>query len=131
MIYFLSCVIRLLDVNKLSIESDTYLLEVLTKFSVEYFIKTFDMMLQQERIKHLGSRVSMGVGLLSILVKIKSITKLANTSYISLCKSGTFNFPTASFSPCFNVIHLTMELVVFLIGKIIRRLHKTRRISLR
>ena len=36
------------------------------------------------------------------LVKIKSIIKLANTSYHSLCTSGAPNIPTTSFNPCFN-----------------------------
>ena len=45
----------------------------------------------------------MGGYSLSTLVKINLIAKLANTSYHSLCTSGAFNVPTASFNPCFNV----------------------------
>ena len=40
--------------------------------------------------------------LLSILVKRKSVVKLAYTSYHSLCTLGAFNVPTASFNPFFN-----------------------------
>ena len=36
------------------------------------------------------------------LVNIKLMVKLSNTSYHSLCISGEFNVPTASFNPCFN-----------------------------
>ena len=39
---------------------------------------------------------------LSILVKIKSIVKLANTYYHYLCTSGALNDPTENFNPCFN-----------------------------
>ena len=38
---------------------------------------------------------------LSILVKIKSIVKLDNTSYHCLCTSDAFNIPTTSFNTCF------------------------------
>ena len=38
---------------------------------------------------------------LSILVKIKSIVKLDNTSYHCLCTSYAFNIPTTSFNTCF------------------------------
>ena len=55
---------------------------------MEEFINTFDMMLHQEHVKHIISGVSMGGYSLSILVKIKSIVKLANTSYHSLCTPG-------------------------------------------
>ena len=34
-------------------------------------------------------------------MKIKSIVKLSNTFYHSLCTSGAFNFPTASLKPSF------------------------------
>ena len=57
MLQFLPCSFRLADVNKLPIEADTYLLEGLTKFSMEDFSKTFNMMLHQERIKQLSSGV--------------------------------------------------------------------------
>ena len=40
--------------------------------------------------------------LLSKLVKTKSVVNLSNTSYHSLCTSGAFNVPTASFNSCFN-----------------------------
>ena len=40
--------------------------------------------------------------LLSIFVKIKSIVKLAKTSYHSLYTSGEFNVPSTSFNFCFN-----------------------------
>ena len=36
------------------------------------------------------------------LAKIKSIIKLANTSYQSLCTLGALNIPTAGFNHCFN-----------------------------
>ena len=55
MLYFLANSIQLEDVKNLEIEAATYLLEGLTKCSVEEFIKPFDMMLQQERFKHLSS----------------------------------------------------------------------------
>ena len=35
-------------------------------------------------------------------MNIKSIVKLANTSYQSLCILGAFNVPTASFNPCLD-----------------------------
>ena len=38
---------------------------------------------------------------LSILVIIKCIVKLSNTSYHSLCTSGAFNISTISFNTCF------------------------------
>ena len=85
MLYFLAWSIRLADVNKLPIEAATYLLEGLTKLSVEYLSKTFDMMLQQERVKHISSGVSMRKYSLSKLVNINSIVKLDNISYHSLC----------------------------------------------
>ena len=44
----------------------------------------------------------MGGDSLSTLVNIKSIIKLANTSYHSLCTSGISNVPTAIFNTCFN-----------------------------
>ena len=40
--------------------------------------------------------------LLSILVKTKSIVKLSNTSYHSLCTSVAFNVPNTSFNSFFN-----------------------------
>ena len=69
---------------------------------MEEFINTFDMMLHQEHVKHIISGVSMGGYSLSILVKIKSIVKLANTSYHSLCTPGALNVPTENFNHCFN-----------------------------
>ena len=60
------------------------------------------MMLQKERVKHLSSGLSMGGDSLSTSLKIKSIVKLANTPYHSLCTSGAFNVPTAIFNPCLN-----------------------------
>ena len=86
----------------MQVEAATYLLEVLNNLSVEDFSKTFNMMLQQERVKQLSSGVSMGGYSLSTLLKLNSIVKLDNTSYRSLCKSGAFNIPTASFNRCFN-----------------------------
>ena len=46
MVQFLDCIFRLAELNKLSIEADTYLLEGLTKCSMEDYSKPFDMMLQ-------------------------------------------------------------------------------------
>ena len=69
--------------NKIQIYSDTYLIEVITKCSVEEFSNPFGMMIQQERVKNLSSGVSMGGYPMSTLVKINSIVKLANTSYHS------------------------------------------------
>ena len=90
------------DVKKLSIEVATYIIEGLKKFSVEEFRKTFDMMLQQERVKHLSSGVSIRGDSLSTLVNIKFIGKLANNSYHSLCTSGALNVPTAILNYCFK-----------------------------
>ena len=59
-------------------------------------------MLQKERVKNLSSGLSMGGYSLSTLVKVKSIVKLSNNFYHSLCTSGAFNVPTISFSTCFN-----------------------------
>ena len=102
MLQFLACSFRLSGVKKLPVEAATYILEGLTKWSVEEFRNTFDMMLQQEHIKHLSSVLSMGVYALSTLVKIKSIVKLANTFYRYFCTSGSFNFHTKTFNPPFN-----------------------------
>ena len=88
--------------NKLPIEADKYLLEGLTKGSVEEFSNPFDMMIQQERVKHISSGVSMRKYSLSKLVNINSIVKLDNISYHSLCTSGAFNVPIARFDPCFD-----------------------------
>ena len=60
MLQFLSWSVRLSDVNKLTIEAATYLIEGLTKWSVEYFRNTFNMMIQQERVKQISSVLSMG-----------------------------------------------------------------------
>ena len=62
------------------IEAGKYLLEGLTKCSVEYFRNPFDMMLQKEHVKQLSSGMSMGGDSISKLVKIKSVVKLANIS---------------------------------------------------
>ena len=70
--------------------------------AVEEFSMPFDMMLQQESVKHLSSGVSKKVDSLSTLAKIKYIVKLANTSYHSFCTSGAFNVTTASFNHCFD-----------------------------
>ena len=59
MLQFLVCIVHILDVNKLTIEADTYLLEGLTRCSLEQLSKTFDMMLQQERVKQFSSILSM------------------------------------------------------------------------
>ena len=88
--------------NKLPIEAATYLLEGLTKFSAEEFRKPFNVMIQKERVKQLGSIVSMGLYSLSTSVNIKSVIKLDNTSYHYLCTSVAFNVTTASFNPCFS-----------------------------
>ena len=45
MLQFLDFIISLADAKKLSIDADTYLLECLTKQSVEKFSKPFGMML--------------------------------------------------------------------------------------
>ena len=102
MLQFMACSVRLLDMNKLPIEASTYLIEGLTKWSVEELIKPFDMMLQKECVKHLSIGVSMGGDLLSTSLKIKSIVKLANTPYHYLCTSGAFNVPTANVNYCLN-----------------------------
>ena len=99
---FLSCIFRLSYVNNLPIKSSIYLLESLTKFSVKGFRKPFNMMLHQERIKQFNGVLSMGGNSLSTLVKIKSVVKLANNSYHSLCIPGAFNDVTTSFNTCFN-----------------------------
>ena len=88
--------------NKLPIEAATHLLEGLTKCSLEEFIKPFAMMLQKEHVKHISIGVSMGGDSLSTSLKIKSIVKLANTPYHSLCTPGAFNVPTAIFNYCLN-----------------------------
>ena len=88
--------------NKLPIEAAIYLLEGLTKCLVEEFIKPFDMMLHKDRVKHISIGVSMGGDSLSTSLKIKSIVKLANTPYHSLCTPGAFNVPTVSFNPFFS-----------------------------
>ena len=49
MLHFLACSVHLSDVNRLEIEADTYLLEGITKCSVEEFNKPFDMIIQQEK----------------------------------------------------------------------------------
>ena len=97
MLQFLAFSVRLADINNLVVDSDKYLLEVLTKFSVGDLSNTFDMMLHQERVKKISSVVSMLGDSLSTLVKIKSNFKLTNTSYLSLFISGTFNVTTAIF----------------------------------
>ena len=102
MLQIMACSVRLLDMNNLKIAAATYLLESFTKYSVEYFSKTFDMMLHQERVKQLSSGFSMEVDSQSTLVNIKSIVKLANTSYHSLCTSDAFNVPTARFNNDFD-----------------------------
>ena len=102
MLQFMAFSVCLAEVNKLPIEADKYRLEGITKCSVEYFSKPFDMMIQQERVKQLSSGVSMGGDFLSKWVKTNPIVKLANNSYRSLCKSGAFNVPTSSFNSCFN-----------------------------
>ena len=71
----------------------------------------------------------MGGDLLSTLVKIKSIVKLANTSLHSLCTSSAFNVP--KFILVSIIMYPTMTLIVSLIGNIRRRLQKKRRSSLR
>ena len=102
MLPFLAYSVRLSDMNKLPIEAAIYLLEGLTKCLVEEFIKPFDMMLHKDRVKHISIGVSMGGDSLSTSLKIKSIVKLANTLYHSLCTSGAFSFPTAIFNHCLN-----------------------------
>ena len=81
MIQFLAYRFRLADVNKISFEVAIYLLEGLTKCSVEKFSNLFDIVIQQERVGKLSSGFSMGLNSLSTLVEIKSIVKLSNTSY--------------------------------------------------
>ena len=104
MLQFLTYSVRLSDVNTLPTETDTYLLEGLTKCSVEEFSRPFDMMIQKKRVKQLSSGVSIGGYSLSILPKMKSIVKLSNSSYDSLRTSGAFNVPAVSFSPCLNCV---------------------------
>ena len=55
MIQFLVYVARLVDMKKLPIKVATYLLKGITKYYLEEFSKTFDMMLHQERIKQLST----------------------------------------------------------------------------
>ena len=102
MLQIMACSVRLLDMNNLKIAAATYLLESFTKYSVEYFSKTFDMMLHQERVKQLSSGFSMEVDSQSTLVNNKSIVKLANTSYHSLCKQGAFDVPIKKSNTCLN-----------------------------
>ena len=66
------------------------------------FSNPFYMILQQERVKHLSSGVSMGGDSMSTLVKIRFIVKLYNTSYHYLCISGALNVPNEIFNTCFN-----------------------------
>ena len=53
----------------------------------------------------------MKVDSLSTLVKIKSMVKLANNSYHSLCSPGACNVSTASLILISILMHLIMELV--------------------
>ena len=75
----MACSVRLLDVKKLPIEAAKYLLEVITKCYVGQFSKTFNVMIQKERVKQISSGVEMGGYPLSILVKINYMV-----NYISL-----------------------------------------------
>ena len=71
---------------------------------MEEFINPFEMMIQQERVKHIISGVSIGGYSLSKLVKTNSIVKLSNNYYHSLCTPGALNDPTKIFNPCFNFV---------------------------
>ena len=100
----MSCSVPLSEVKILKIWASIYLLEGINKLLVEYFSQPFNIMLHQERVKQVSSGVSMVGDSMSTLMKIKSMVKLANTSYHSLCASGEFNVTTVSFHPCFNYV---------------------------
>ena len=51
MLQFMSFGVRLLGVNKIPIEADSYGLEGITKCSVEEFRNSFEIMLQKQRLK--------------------------------------------------------------------------------
>ena len=84
---------RLQEANQLPLKAPTYILQGLTKCSVPKFTGPVKMMLNQERVTHMVTAVSLINNSSSTLKRVLHIIVLANNSYHSLNTSNVWNVP--------------------------------------
>ena len=82
---------RLSEVNQLTLEVPTYVLQGMTKCYVPEFTGPFDLMLNQERVTHMATPVSLVNTSNDTLKHVLDILHLANNSYHCLNTSNDWN----------------------------------------